>query len=74
MQYDLLIKNVRVVRPNEHGVREADIAVKGEKFFAIENGLDVKEAKSVYDGKGPVIRLAPGQTEQVRVPLIFIEE
>src|SRR3989441_827977 len=52
MQYDLLIKNVRVVRPNEHGVREADIAVKGEKFFTIENGLDVEEAKSVYDGKG----------------------
>src|SRR5437870_1353612 len=52
MQYDLLIKNVRVVRPNEHGVRETDIAVKGEKFFTIENALDVKEAKSVYDGKG----------------------
>jgi len=52
MQYDLVIKNVRVVRPNEHGVREADIAVKGEKFFTIGNGLDVKEAKSVYDGKG----------------------
>jgi len=32
------------------------------------------EAMSVYDSKGPVIRLAPGQTEQVRVPLIFIEE
>lgn len=32
------------------------------------------EAMGVYEGKGPVIRLASGQTEQVRVPLIFIKE
>jgi hypothetical protein len=32
------------------------------------------EAMSGYEGKGPVIRLASGQTEQVRVPLIFIKE
>ena len=28
------------------------------------------EAMSVYEGKGPVVRLAAGQTEQVRVNLI----
>jgi hypothetical protein len=28
------------------------------------------EAMSLYEGKGPVVRVGPGQTEQVRVPLI----
>jgi hypothetical protein len=28
------------------------------------------EAMSIYEGKGPVVRLVPGQTEQVRVTLI----
>ena len=32
------------------------------------------EAMSVYEGKGPVVRLAPGQTEQVRVTLIPTKE
>jgi hypothetical protein len=29
------------------------------------------EAMGLYDGKGPVVRVGPGQTEHVRVPLIF---
>ncbi len=29
---------------------------------------------SRYDDKGPVVRLAPGQTEHVRVPLISTRE
>ena len=29
---------------------------------------------SVYESKGPVVRLAPGQTEQVRVTLISTKE
>jgi hypothetical protein len=32
------------------------------------------DAMSVYEGKGPVVRLAPGQTEQVRVALISTKE
>ena len=32
MRYDLLIKNVRLARPGEKTVREADIAITGEKF------------------------------------------
>lgn len=52
MPYDLLIKNVRVVRPNASSVEEADIAVTGEKFSRIGRNLPVGEAKTVYDGKG----------------------
>jgi hypothetical protein len=32
------------------------------------------EAMSIYEGKGPVVRLVPGQTEQVRIPLISTQE
>src|SRR6267143_4547392 len=52
MQYDLLIKNVQVVRPNEHSARMADIAVVGEKFAKIKENIPAGESKSIYDGKG----------------------
>jgi allantoinase len=52
MPYDLLIKNVRVVRPNASAVEEADIAVQGEKFAKIGPNIAAKEANKVYDGKG----------------------
>jgi allantoinase len=48
--YDLLIRNVRVVRPGAAAVEEADIAVTGEKFSKV--GRNLGEAKSVYDGRG----------------------
>jgi allantoinase len=52
MPYDLLIKNVRVVRPNESSVEDADIAITGEKFARVGKNLPAAEAKTVYDGKG----------------------
>jgi len=51
MAYDLLIKNVRVVRPGERAPREADIAISGEKFARIAPNLGA-DAATVYDGKG----------------------
>ena len=52
MQYDLLIKNVRVVRPGESAVRDADIAVQDGKFSLVQAGLQASAAKQVFDGKG----------------------
>jgi allantoinase len=52
MPYDLLIKNVRLVRPKANAVEEADIAVQGEKFARVAPGIAPKEATNVYDGKG----------------------
>jgi allantoinase len=52
MPYDLLIKNVRVVRPHARAVEEADIAVTGEKFSKVGRNLPAAEAKAVYDAKG----------------------
>ena len=52
MKYDLLIKNVRVVRPQGNTVHESDIAIKDGRFFRVSPDLKAKEAKSVHDGKG----------------------
>ena len=50
MPYDLLIRNVRVVRPGASSVEDADIAISGEKFAKV--GKNLGEAKTTYDGKG----------------------
>jgi allantoinase len=51
-KWDLLIRNVRVVRPRGDAAHEADIAVSDGKFAAITASLDPGKAKRVYDGKG----------------------
>ncbi|MBM3385582.1 MAG: amidohydrolase family protein [Betaproteobacteria bacterium] len=50
--YDLVVKNVRVVRPKGHDVHGADIAIKGGKFAKIAGSIAAKDAKQVHDGKG----------------------
>src|SRR5262245_2238598 len=61
MSDDLIIKNVRVVRPEAPAPLDADIAVKDGKFSRIAPGLPAAGAKTVYDGRG---RLAfPGAVD-----------
>ena len=50
--YDLIIKNVRVVRPHGNVVHESDIAIKGERVAKVAPGIDATRAKIVYDGRG----------------------
>jgi allantoinase len=50
-QYDLLIKNVRVVRPNAAMVEDADIAISKGKFARIAPGIAASSAKEVFDAK-----------------------
>ncbi|MDH4190951.1 MAG: dihydroorotase family protein [Betaproteobacteria bacterium] len=50
--YDLLIKNLRVVRPLGQGTTETDIAVKDGKFARIAPNLAAGDAKQVHDGRG----------------------
>ena len=52
MKWDLVLKNVRVVRPQGNAVHSADIAVRGGKFAKISSDIPAGEAKAVYDGKG----------------------
>jgi allantoinase len=51
-KYDLIIKNVRVVRPDAKSVVDADIAIAGGKISKVHPGLPAGEARVVYDGKG----------------------
>jgi allantoinase len=50
--YDLVIKNVRVVRPQGTAVHEADIAIRDGRFARIAPDIDALGAKEVYDGEG----------------------
>jgi allantoinase len=50
--YDLIIKNTRLVRPNQQSVDTQDIAIKDGKFAEIAPNIPVEQGKSVYDAKG----------------------
>ena len=51
-EFDLLIKNVRVVRPHGNVVHDADIAVAGGQVRQVAPAIDATRAKAVYDGRG----------------------
>ena len=51
-KYDLVIKNVKVVKPLSDNLEEQDIAIKDGKFAAIENNIDPELSNDSYDGKG----------------------
>jgi allantoinase len=51
-EFDLLIRNVRVVRPQGHAVHAADIAIDGERIALVAPGIDVQRARAVHDGRG----------------------
>ncbi len=50
-KYDLLVKNVRVVRPNKSQVQKLDIAIAGGKFARIARAIAPGEARKVVDGR-----------------------
>jgi len=52
--YDLIIRNVRVVRADLDEVQDADIAVSGGRIAAIAPGLDPADAREVFDGGGRI--------------------
>lgn len=51
-QYDLIVKNVRVVRPDRDDVPIQDIAIHGGTFTAIADHIDESGAATVVDGGG----------------------
>ncbi|MDQ7024653.1 MAG: dihydroorotase family protein [Anaerolineae bacterium] len=50
--YDLLVKNVRVVRPNTDSIETMDVAIKDGKFAQIAPNIAESEASDIYDGQG----------------------
>jgi allantoinase len=49
--FDLIIKNVRVVRPNRKTVETLDIGIKDGKFAKLAPGIKPEEANEVVDGR-----------------------
>ena len=48
---DLLIKNVKIVRPNKQEVENVDIGILDGKFARIEAGINPEDADEVLDGE-----------------------
>jgi allantoinase len=51
-EFDLLLKNVRVVRPHGNVVHAADIAVRDGRVAQLAPGIDAARAREVHDGRG----------------------
>jgi len=51
-RYDLLVKGVRLARPNQNETATTDIAVKDGKFAQVAPGLSAADAREVVDGEG----------------------
>jgi allantoinase len=49
---DLIVKNVRVVRPRQPGVDTADVGVKDGRFARVAPSIPAADARRVYDGRG----------------------
>ena len=49
---DLVVKNVRVVRPGRPDVERVDLGIADGKFARIAASIDPAEARETFDGKG----------------------
>lgn len=49
---DLIVKNARVVRPDDSDVVDADLGIAGGKFVRIEPGIPTEDAAEIVDGRG----------------------
>ena len=50
-QFDLLIKNARIIRPNTDTILNADVAIQAGKIARIAPGLNADDATEVYDAR-----------------------
>jgi len=49
---DLLVKNVRVVRPRQPAIETLDVGVRDGRFARLAPAIPAAEARRVYDGRG----------------------
>ena len=49
---DLVIKNVRLVRPGHPTVEPMDLGVKGGRFARVERRIPADDAREIFDAKG----------------------
>lgn len=60
-EYDLVVRNARVVRATADAVERLDVAVKDGRFVAVEESIDPGRAASVLDAGGK--HLFPGAVD-----------
>jgi allantoinase len=51
-EFDLLVRNVRVVRPHGNVAFDADIAIRDGRFAKVAPAIDATRAREVHDGRG----------------------
>ncbi|WP_293159862.1 hypothetical protein [Okeania sp. SIO2C9] len=51
LDFDLVIKNVRVVRPNQNLIAHLDLGIKNGKFAHIAPEINPELGKEVFDAK-----------------------
>lgn len=49
--YDLLLRNLRVVRPGRRAVHKLDVAIADGRFAKVARGIDPAQAREVVDGQ-----------------------
>src|SRR5689334_24945856 len=49
---DLVIRNLRVVRPRGHGAETLDVGIEDGKFAELSPSIDATRARRVVDGHG----------------------
>ena len=49
--YDLIINNVKLVRPNKQGIEVADIAIANGKIEMVAPAIEKGLAKKIFEGK-----------------------
>jgi len=49
---DLVIKNVRLVRPGQPSVEPMDLGVKDGRFVTVQRGIPARDGREIYDAKG----------------------
>ncbi len=52
IRYDLVVKNVRVVRPRRPAVDLLDLGIRDGKFVHLAPAISPDQAREVYDGRG----------------------
>lgn len=49
---DLVVKNVRIARPNKRGLKKVDLGIQGGRYVRIESAIPDSDAKRVHDAHG----------------------
>ena len=56
-QFDLVVKNARVVQPNQNSVEQVDLGIKDGRFALLAPEIPAESASDIYDANSGRVRL-----------------